>query len=61
MLVRVLEVPSACQPGDAVYQEGGAVAETYPKECKSKVGWVGGLGAWRDCWCRGAGWFWAGG
>lgn len=34
MLVRVLSVPEACQPGDAVFQEGGAPPAEYPKECK---------------------------
>ena len=37
VLVRVLAVPEACQPGDAVCLEGGQASDSYPKECKSKV------------------------
>lgn len=38
VLVRVLSVPQACQPGDGVFLEGGSPPAEYPKECKSKVG-----------------------
>lgn len=37
MLVRVLSVPEACQPGDVVCPEGAEPPAEYPKECKSKV------------------------
>lgn len=58
VLVRVLSVPEACQPGDAVFQEGGAAPREYPKECKVRAGsrarappkWVGSRCA--ACACR---------
>lgn len=38
MLVRVLEVPAGCQPGDLIHLEGSAPPEpgSFPRECKSK-------------------------